>query len=300
MYHLCVKIATTKEPKNMNKNKKVQQIIVIEGLYNLLVLIIKLVVGIAPNSLAVISDAIHSLTDVMNNVVIWLVMRVAGKPADKDHPYGHRKFETMAGFALASLLVVLAVEIVLHAFRSEPDPVVSEPWGLTLMLLVLVLNLLISFWERHWAKKLNSNILHADAQHTLVDAITTVLVIVSWQLSAMGYQWLDQICALGVALLVLYFAYGLFQKAVPILVDGFAIDPDVLNQAVATVAGVKQVRQVRSRWIGDVKAVDLIIAVDDDLNITASHDIAHVVEDMLVDRFKVADASIHVEPYHLS
>ena len=99
---------------------------------------------------------------------------------------------------------------------------------------------------------------------------------------------------------MLYFAYGLFQKAVPILVDGFAIDPDVLNQAVATVAGVKQVRQVRSRWIGDVKAVDLIIAVDDDLNITASHDIAHAVEDMLVDRFKVADASIHVEPYHLS
>lgn len=283
----------------MNKNKKVQQIIVIEGLYNLLVLIIKLVVGIATNSMAVISDAIHSLTDVLNNVVIWLVMRVAGKPADKDHPYGHRKFETMAVFALASLLVVLAVEIVLHAFRSEPDPVVSEPWGLTLMLLVLVLNLLISFWERHWAKKLNSNILHADAQHTLVDAITTVLVIVSWQLSAMGYQWLDQICALGVALLVLYFAYGLFQKAVPILVDGFAIDPDVLNQAVANVAGVKQVRQVRSRWIGDVKAVDLIIAVDDDLSITASHDIAHAVEDMLVERFKVADASIHVEPYHL-
>jgi len=283
----------------MNKNKKVQQIIVIEGFYNLLVLIIKLVVGIATNSLAVISDAIHSLTDVLNNVVIWLVMRVAGKPADKDHPYGHRKFETMAVFALASLLVVLAVEIVLHAFRSEPNPVVSEPWGLTLMLLVLVLNLLISFWERHWAKKLNSNILHADAQHTLVDAITTVLVIVSWQLSAMGYQWLDQVCALGVALLVLYFAYGLFQKAVPILVDGFAIDPDVLNQAVATVAGVKQVRQVRSRWIGDVKAVDLIIAVDDELSITASHDIAHAVEDMLVDRFKVADASIHVEPYHL-
>jgi len=299
MYHLCVKIATTKEPINMNKNKKVQQIIVIEGFYNLLVLIIKLVVGIATNSLAVISDAIHSLTDVLNNVVIWLVMRVAGKPADKDHPYGHRKFETMAVFALASLLVVLAVEIVLHAFRSEPNPVVSEPWGLTLMLLVLVLNLLISFWERHWAKKLNSNILHADAQHTLVDAITTVLVIVSWQLSAMGYQWLDQVCALGVALLVLYFAYGLFQKAVPILVDGFAIDPDVLNQAVATVAGVKQVRQVRSRWIGDVKAVDLIIAVDDELSITASHDIAHAVEDMLVDRFKVADASIHVEPYHL-
>jgi cation diffusion facilitator family transporter len=279
-----------------NKDRKVQQIIIIEGLYNVLVLIIKLIVGLATHSLAIIGDAIHSLTDVLNNVVIWLVMRVAGKPADKDHPYGHRKFETMAVFALASLLVVLAVELILHAFRSEPEPIVSEPWGLGLMVLVLLLNLMISWWERHWGQKLGSDILLADAQHTLVDAITTILVIVSWQLSALGYVWLDQLCAVGVAGLVLYFAYGLFHKVVPILVDGFAIDPDVLKKAVAQVAGVKQVRQVRSRWIGDSKAVDLVIAVENHLSITESHDIAHLVEDMLVERFKVADASIHVEP----
>jgi cation diffusion facilitator family transporter len=281
------------------KDRKVQQIILIEGLYNVVVLVIKLIVGLATNSLAIIGDAIHSLTDVLNNVVIWLVMRVAGKPADKDHPYGHRKFETMAVFGLASLLVVLAVQLILHAFQSEPQPIVSEPWGLGLMILVLLLNLMISLWERHWGKKLVSDILLADAQHTLVDGITTILVIVSWQLSALGYVWLDQLCAIGVAGLVLYFAYGLFIKVVPILVDGFAIDPDVLKKAVAEVSGVKQVRQVRSRWIGDSKAVDLIIAVDDQLSITESHDIAHQVEDMLVERFKVADASIHVEPLNV-
>jgi len=285
-----------KPTEQKSKDRKVQQIILIEGLYNIIVLLIKLVVGLATNSLAIIGDAIHSLTDVLNNVVIWLVMRVAGKPADKDHPYGHRKFETMAVFGLASLLVVLAVQLILHAFQSEPEPIVSEPWGLGLMVLVLLLNLMISLWERHWGKKLGSDILLADAQHTLVDAITTVLVIVSWQLSALGYIWLDQLCAIGVAGLVLYFAYGLFHQVVPILVDGFAIDPDVLNKAVAQVAGVRQVRQVRSRWIGDNKAVDLIIAVDDDLSVIESHDIAHAVEDMLVDRFSVADASIHVEP----
>ncbi|MFC3194286.1 cation diffusion facilitator family transporter [Marinicella sediminis] len=285
-----------KPTEQKSKDRKVQQIILIEGLYNIIVLLIKLVVGLATNSLAIIGDAIHSLTDVLNNVVIWLVMRVAGKPADKDHPYGHRKFETMAVFGLASLLVVLAVQLILHAFQSEPEPIVSEPWGLGLMVLVLLLNLMISLWERHWGKKLGSDILLADAQHTLVDAITTVLVIVSWQLSALGYVWLDQLCAIGVAGLVLYFAYGLFHQVVPILVDGFAIDPDVLNKAVAQVAGVRQVRQVRSRWIGDNKAVDLIIAVDDDLSVIESHDIAHAVEDMLVDRFSVADASIHVEP----
>ena len=282
---------------NKNKDNKLQQIILIEGIYNVVVLVLKVIVGLATNSLAILGDAIHSLTDVLNNVVIWIVMRVAGKPADEDHPYGHRKFETMGVFALASLLVVLAVELILQTFRAETKQIISEPWGLALMLIVLLLNISISLWERHWAKKLDSDILYADAQHTFVDVITTVLVIVSWQLSAMGYVWLDKLCAVGVACLVLYFAFGLYQKVVPILVDGFAIDPETLSKAVFQVAGVKEVRQVRSRWIGDRKAVDLIIAVDAQLNITESHDIAHHVEDMLVDRFNVADASIHVEPF---
>lgn len=281
----------------MNKDDKVQQIILIEGIYNVIVLIIKLIVGLSTQSLAILGDAIHSLTDVLNNIVIWLVMRVAKKPADADHPYGHRKFETMAVFGLASLLVVLAVQLMIQAFQSESRELISEPWGLGLMLVVLVLNLTVSLWQRKWAAKLGSDILFADAQHTMVDVITTVLVIVSWQLSVMGYIWLDKLCAVGVACLVMYFAFGLFQKVVPILVDGFAIDPDLLTKAAAQVPGVKEVRQVRSRWIGDNKAVDLIIAVDATLNITESHDIAHDVEDMLVARFNVADASIHVEPF---
>ncbi len=281
----------------MKRDDKVQLIILIEGIYNVVVLILKVVVGLATHSLAILADAVHSLTDVLNNVVIWLVMRVAQKPADADHPYGHRKFETMAVFGLASLLVVLAVELVLHAFRSDTQEIISEPWGLGLMLVVLILNLSVSLWERHWAKKLDSDILHADAQHTFVDVLTTLLVIVSWQLSVMGFVWLDKLCAIGVAGLVLYFAFGLFQKVVPILVDGFAIDPDLLAKAAAHVEGVKEVRQVRSRWIGNSKAVDLIIAVDASLGIKESHDIAHDVEDMLVAEFNVVDASIHVEPF---
>ena len=281
----------------MSKDKKVQQIIFIEGIYNIIVLVLKLIVGLATNSLAIIGDAIHSLTDVLNNIVIWLVMRVAGKPADKDHPYGHRKFETMAVFALASILVVLAVELILQTFRAESKEIISEPWGLVLMTVVLVLNLSISLWEKHWAKKLNSNILYADSQHTFVDALTTAVVIVSWQLSALGYLWLDKLCAIAVAGLVLYFAFELYQKAVPILVDGFAIDPEKISKTAYEVKDVREVRQVRSRWIGDVKAVDLIIAVDAKLSIKESHDIAHDVEDLLVEKYGVADVSIHVEPF---
>ncbi|MCX7554826.1 cation diffusion facilitator family transporter [Marinicella sp. S1101] len=285
------------QESNTKKDKKVQQIIMVEGFYNVVVLVLKLIVGLTTNSLAIISDAIHSLTDVLNNVVIWMVMRVAGKPADKEHPYGHRKFETIAVFALASLLVVLAVQLIIQAFTSDTNEITNEAWGLVLMLLVLAMNFSVSMWERNWAKKLNSDILHADAQHTLVDVLTTFLVIISWQLSAMGLVWLDKLCAIAVALLVFYFAFGLFQKVIPILVDGFAIDPTLLSKEAEQVNGVKTVRKVRSRWIGNNKAVDLIITVDASLNITDSHDIAHAVEDLLVARFNVADVSIHVEPH---
>ncbi|GAA4815140.1 cation transporter [Marinicella pacifica] len=281
----------------MDKDKKVQQIITIEGIYNFIVLILKTVVGFATGSLAILSDAVHSLTDVMNNVVIWMVMRVASKPPDYDHPYGHRKFETIAVFALASLLVVLAVELIIRAFSAEAEVPITEPWALGLMALVLFLNITVTIWERYWAKRLDSDILMADAQHTLVDVLTTVMVIVSWQLSTLGWWWIDKLAGIGVAAMVLYFAYGLYQKVFPILVDGYAIDPDELSKAVAEVPGVKEVRQVRSRWIGSKKAVDMRIAVDADMPTLESHDLAHQVEDHICQRFNIVDTSIHVEPY---
>ncbi|MCX7544329.1 cation diffusion facilitator family transporter [Marinicella gelatinilytica] len=281
----------------MNKDKKVQQIITIEGIYNFIVLILKTIVGFTTGSLAVLSDAVHSLTDVLNNVVIWMVMRVASKPPDYDHPYGHRKFETIAVFALASLLVVLAVELIIRAFSAESEVPVTEPWALGLMLVVLLMNITVTIWERYWAKKLDSAILLADAQHTLVDVLTTIMVIASWQLAALGWGWIDKLAGIGVAAMVLYFAYGLYQKVFPILVDGYAIDPDELSKTAAEVPGVLEVRQVRSRWIGSKKAVDMRIAVAADLPTVDAHDLAHRVEDHICERFNIVDTSIHVEPY---
>ncbi|MCF6300861.1 MAG: cation diffusion facilitator family transporter [Proteobacteria bacterium] len=188
--------------KSSTRDKKVQQVIVIEGVANVVVLLIKTVVGFSTGSLAVLGDAIHSLTDVMNNIVAWLVLRVSAKPADDEHPYGHRKFETITVFGLASLLVVFAIELALHAIRHEPVAVYSENWELALMLLVLAFNIGLATWENYWAKKLDSDILKADAIHTFTDVLTTVVVIVGWQLSVMGYIWVDRLCALGVSFLV--------------------------------------------------------------------------------------------------
>jgi len=278
------------------RDRQVRRIIVIEGSANLVVLVVKLIVGVSTGSLAVLGDAIHSLTDVINNIVAWVVMRLSSAPADREHPYGHRKFETLAVFGLGALLVVFAFELAAQALRREATEIVSGSWELGLMLGVLFVNLGLASWQHWWAKKLSSDILQADASHTFADVLTTIVVIGGWQLSAMGYVWLDRVCAVGVAVLVLYLAFGLFRRVIPVLVDESSIDPTALARAIDSVTGVRKVLRVRSRWMGPERAVDLIVAMDPQLSNQESHDIADQIELLLEERFDVRDVSIHIEP----
>lgn len=284
-------------PSKQN-DKAVQRVIVIEGCANALVLAAKTIVGISTGSLAILGDALHSLTDVGNNIVVWGVVKHSSKPADREHPYGHRKFETIAVLGLAVILTLLAFELALYAWRREGGQVISSGWELAVMFSVLVINIALASWQRYKAKQLDSNILQADASHTLADVLTTLVVIVGWQLSTRGYLWLDQLCAFAVAVLILYLAFGLFKKVTPVLVDGYAVDPQLLSYAVMKVEGVKGVKRVRSRWIGSFARVDLIILVQQELTTRESHQICDNVESMLEKEFYVSDISIHVEPFH--
>lgn len=283
--------------QRVRKSRAVQRVILIEGCANLLILALKLVVGISAGSLAVLGDAVHSFSDVANNIGAWFVIRLSNEPADREHPYGHRKFETLAVFGLAGLLMVLSFEIMLRAIQRESVIVESSQWGLWLMGVVLVSNIGLATWENVQARRLESDILLADASHTFSDVLTTLVVIVGWQLSSAGYVWLDTVCALGVACLVLYLAYGLFKRALPGLVDEFAIDPRELTMGVRGIEGVWSVRRVRSRWLGPHRAVDMVITVDPSLMISDSHAIADRVEHFLETEFDAQDISIHVEPH---
>ena len=279
------------------RDSKILSIILIEGFANSTVLIIKLIVGLGTGSLAVLGDAVHSLTDVINNIVAWLVTRHSARPADARHPYGHRKFETVAVFSLAALLAILAFELVIHAMTRETAEITSGRLELGLMFAVLTINIVVSTWQRRWARRLGSDILLADANHTLADVLTTVSVIVGWQLSAMGWIWVDQLCALTVAGLILYLAFGLFKRTLPVLLDERAIEAGQLRAAVLGIQGVLAIHKVRSRWVGSARAVDLVIEVDAQLSTTEGHRIADQVEALLSERFDVHDVSIHVEPF---
>jgi cation diffusion facilitator family transporter len=274
----------------------VQRILLLEGAANVCVLLAKALVGWSTGSLAVISDAIHSFTDLTNNIVALLLIRMASAPPDREHPYGHRKFETLAVFGLATLLTVLAFQIAWRAIEHTDRPVSRHGWGLVIMLGVLGVNILVSTWQGYWARRLNSDLLRADARHTMADVLMTVVVILGWQLAALGYVWLDTVFALGVAIVVLFLAYGLFKRAVPILVDRMAEAPEALITVIRAVPGVRRVRRIRSRWVGSAPAVDVIVTVDAHLSTLQAHAIADAIETILAQQFGMHDVTVHIEP----
>jgi cation diffusion facilitator family transporter len=284
-------------PAPATRDQQVERVLVFEALANLAVMFAKATVGFHTGSIAILGDAVHSLADFANNIVAFLATRIASAPPDIEHPYGHRKFETLAIFGIATLLSVLAIEIILGALDRDPREVSTEGWGLALMLGVLVVNIVIAIWENRWARRLDSDILRADARHTVSDVLTTVAVIAGWQLAAHGYRWLDALASIIVAAMILYLAYGLFQRAIPVLVERSIANAEALAGVVSAVPGVQETRRVRSREGGSGPAIELIVSVDPNLSTADSHAIADEIERVIGEEFSVNDVTVHIEPH---
>ena len=275
---------------------QVKTVLLIEGCINLLITFTKLTVGFLTNSSAVIADALHSLTDVANNVMAWMAINLAKTPADNDHQYGHQKYEQLAVFALASLLSIVAFEVFINALKRFGQEVEQSYLGLSILIVTLLINIALTIWERYWAKRLDSDILQADASHTFSDVLTTLVVIVGWQLAAQGYYWLDTAFAIGVSAIIFYLAFKLFQRAIPILVDYSDVDPRAVSAAVNGVEKVNAVLRVRSRTSGKGRVADVIVTVDPHLSTIDSHLIADEIEEILADKFNIQDVLVHIEP----
>jgi cation diffusion facilitator family transporter len=270
----------------------VRKVLIIEGSLNLVVMLSKLSIGLMTNSTAIVADAIHSLADIANNIIAWFAVKVSQSPADEDHHYGHQKFEQVAVFILASLLTIVAFEVLTQAFGRFGQPVEQSMLGLGVLIGTIIINICLTIWQRRWAKRLHSQILHADASHTLSDVLTTVVVIVGWQLAAQGYYWLDTIFAIIVSCMIFFLAFRLFQSALPILVDYSDIDPQKLDDAVTKVSGVRQIVRIRVRRSNDGRVADVIATVDPDITIKESQAIMTEIQALLRDKFAIQEAMV--------
>jgi len=274
---------------------------VLVGLFfaNLAVVIAKLLVGLAARSLAVLGDALHSTVDAVNNLLALVVVRVAARAPDEEHPYGHGKFETLGALALVGFLSITCFELargaIEHLLGAHPAPTVSD-LQLSILVAGLGVNGAVAWYERRQGVALRSELLVADAAHTRSDVYISVGVIVGLLLARRGLWWADPVIALVIALLIVRVAYEITQRSVPILVDERAVPRDAIQAAAEAVSGVERAYDIRSRGGAQVRYAEVTIAVDRNANVASAHAIADAVEQRLKRDLQLNEVTVHIEP----
>jgi cation diffusion facilitator family transporter len=243
----------------------------------------KIIVGVLTGTIAIVADGIHSAVDGASNVVGLIAGRIASQPPDEDHPYGHERFETIGALAIGGLLLLTAWEVLQVAVErliSGASPDVG-PLQFAVLFTTLAVNIVVAAYERREARRLKSELLSADADHTASDIWVTISVIVSLIAVEFGLLWMDAFTALLIVIFIGFIAYRILRRTTRVLVDRAPIDATRLEAVVRETPGVKKVVRARSRGAQDAVHVDIDVALAPVVNANAAQDIADALRDRL-------------------
>jgi cation diffusion facilitator family transporter len=269
-------------------------------LLNVGVALAKIGFGYTSGAISILSDGFHSLTDAASNAVGLVGVRAASQPPDADHPYGHRKYETVAAAAVIVFLLLVLVEVLRNALNRLTGrstlPVISTA-SFAVMVGTVAVNLFVVWYESRAAERLASEVLLADAMQTRGDVWTSLTVITALAGARLGWPMLDPVAALVVAGFIGYAGFQIARTTTGILSDRIVIADADLERIVMTVPGVIGCHQIRTRGSQDHVFLDLHVWLPADMRLTEAHAISHVVKDRLMTRYpQIADAIIHIEP----
>jgi cation diffusion facilitator family transporter len=266
---------------------------------NLAVAGAKLVFGYATGAVSIISDGFHSLTDAASNVTGLVGMRIARKPPDADHPYGHRKFETLAAAAIFVFLLLVVVEVVRTAVARLQSGVAPDVtiYSFVVMLVTLAINIAVVRYESGEGRRLKSELLLADAAHTRSDVLTSCTVLISLSAAWLGFPILDAIGALIISVFIARTGYLIGLETSGILADRVVLEEEAIRDVVMGVPEVVGCHQIRTRGSYDHAFLDLHVWFAPDTTLFEAHRLSHIVKDRLMDAFpQIGDAIIHIEP----
>ena len=271
---------------------------------NLLLSILKLVAGIVAHSGAMISDAVHSASDVFSTFVVIIGIKLSSKKPDKDHPYGHERMECVAAIVLAVVLFITGLGIGINALENIINADYKNlrtPGDLALAAAVIsIITKEAMYWyTRAYAKKIDSAALMADAWHHRSDALSSVGALVGIVGAGMGYPVMDSVASIVIFLFIVKAAYDIFKDAVNKMVDHSCDDAteNAIAECVLSNDDVVGVDLLRTRTFGNKIYVDAEICADDTLTLREAHAIAEAVHDDIERRFpNVKHIMVHVNP----
>jgi cation diffusion facilitator family transporter len=282
-----------------NRFRKVRIVLLQILVLNIVVALAKIIYGRITNTLSMESDGYHSLIDGISNITGLVGIQIASRPPDRQHPYGYRKYETFSAIIISFFLILIGFEIISSAigrFRADVSPDVTSI-SFAIMILTMVINSLVTIYERKQGDNLNSEVLIADSMHTKSDIFLSLSVIVGLVAIELGYPIIDPVISLIIAVIIFRAGYSIIRQNADTLLDTAQINEEEICTLVKSVSGIKECHKIRSRGANDAIQIDLHIKVRPDMRIDNAHRVAHEVERNLKNKYPgVKDVTIHIEP----
>jgi len=270
---------------------------------NTTLIIMKITAGILSGSVSIISEAIHSLMDLLASVVAFFSVKISDTPADEKHPYGHGKFENVSGVIEALLIFIAAFWIIYEAVKKLVNPVEVEQLGIgfAVMMISAIINIIVSRRLYSVARETGSVALEADALHLKTDVYTSFGVATGLALMWItGIKLIDPIIAIFVALLILRESFELFSRAYAPLLDRALPVSEVEQISAIIQQNCKEnmtFHNLRSRKAGDYKYIDFHLNLDPNLTVGEAHAICDRIEEEIKNKFEKIEVTIHVENF---
>ena len=284
--------------------KVVHKVSAVTILGNLILSVLKLLAGIVAKSNAMVSDAVHSASDVFSTFVVIIGIKLASKEADKEHPYGHERLECVAAIVLAMVIFITGLGIGIEALRnifsrSYSDLQVPGILALTAAIVSIVCKEGMYWYTRYYAKKIDSSALLADAWHHRSDAFSSVGALIGIGGARMGFPVMDSIASVVIFLFIVKAAYDIFMDAVDKMVD-HSCDEETekrIYECVMKNGEVMGIDSLHTRIFGNKIYVDIEIKVDGSYTLIKSHEIAEEVHENIEKSFpKIKHIMVHVNP----
>jgi cation diffusion facilitator family transporter len=293
----------------MSNNRKKSRVAAMSVMSNSMLVVFKLIVGLFSGAVSILSEAIHSGVDLVAAIIAFFAVRASGKPADEEHTYGHGKFENLSAAIEGLLIFIAAGWIIYESIRKLifPEPVENIHWGIVVMGVSAITNLLISHQLFKVGRETDSAALMADGWHLRTDVWTSAGVAIglafymagNWFFPALNLEWIDPVIAMGVAVLILKAAWELTSEAVTYLLD--ASLPEEEEKVITLIINkmnpqVLNFHNFKTRKAGSERFVEFHLVVNKDLTVKQAHDICDDITVKIKKEFPKTEVMIHTEP----
>ncbi|NFH91879.1 cation transporter [Clostridium botulinum] len=290
--------------KELNNNERLKigyRVSVVTIIGNVILSIIKIGIGIVASSKAMIADGVHSLSDVFSTIGVIIGLKLSSKKADKEHPYGHEKFESLTSVFLGIMLVLVSLGIGFSGIKNLIYGNYSIPGSLAIFAAVIsIVSKEAMYWYTlKYAEKINSTSLKADAWHHRSDSFSSIGALIGIIGARMGFPMLDPAIALVISIIIIKVSYDILKQSINQLMDTSIGDDAIkkMNAAIHSIDGVKNIDNLKTRFHASKIYVDVEISVESDISVEEGHKIAMNVHNIIEKNKDVKHCMVHVNPF---